>query len=53
MFGFKKKCPVCGMTLEKEKGIKRSGKVFCSARCADEYEKALEKQKKRACCCCR
>jgi len=30
-------CPICGMDVEKERGIKRFGKYFCSEPHAVEY----------------
>lgn len=39
MFGLTKHCPVCGMDVEKEIGIKRFGKFFCSEEHAQDYTK--------------
>ncbi|MGI0050579.1 MAG: hypothetical protein ACRD8K_02475 [Nitrososphaeraceae archaeon] len=37
MFGLTKHCPVCGMDVEKEIGIKRFGNYFCSDSHAQQY----------------
>lgn len=39
MFSFSEKCPVCGMKIKKDKGVKKFGKTFCSEDCAKEYGK--------------
>ncbi|MGH9925239.1 MAG: hypothetical protein ACRD4J_03365 [Nitrososphaeraceae archaeon] len=45
MFGFEKHCPVCGTDVEKELGIKRFGKYFCSDNHAEVYaKKKMEKE---------
>jgi len=38
MFGLRKRCPMSGIGLEKELGIKRFGKYFCSIRHAEQYD---------------
>ncbi|MGH9952164.1 MAG: hypothetical protein ACRD5J_11085 [Nitrososphaeraceae archaeon] len=45
MFGFEKHCPVCGIDVEKEIGIRRYGKYFCSDDHAEVYSKdKMEKE---------
>lgn len=45
MFGFKNHCPVCGIDVEKEIGIKRFGKYFCSDSHAEVFsKKKIEKE---------
>jgi hypothetical protein len=45
MFGFEKHCPVCGIDVEKELGIKRFGKYFCYDNHAEVYtKKKMEKE---------
>ncbi|MBI5045739.1 MAG: YHS domain-containing protein [Candidatus Niyogibacteria bacterium] len=39
---FQKKCPVCGMKVDKKDAVERSGKYFCSEKCAEEYGKKPE-----------
>ena len=39
MLGFATYCPTCGIDVEKEKGIKRFGKYFCSEQHAADYTK--------------
>jgi len=39
MLGFATYCPTCGIDVEKEKGIKRFGKYFCSEEHAQDYSK--------------
>ncbi len=55
MFGLSKHCPICGMDVKKENGIKRFGKYFCSDNCVEQFlqKKATEEQKKprRSGCC--
>ena len=36
---FKKHCSVCGMDVDKEMGIKRFGKYFCSDEHGSKYAK--------------
>jgi len=48
MFG-KTKCKQCGMILEAESALKRSGNLFCSEEHAQEYMKKSED--KHGCCC--
>lgn len=44
-----KHCPICGMDVDKETGIKRFGKFFCSADHANQYsEIKLVEERKRA-----
>ncbi|MEK7627072.1 MAG: hypothetical protein AAB397_00620 [Patescibacteria group bacterium] len=39
---FKKKCPICGMELEKGKEYPEEfGKKFCSENCHEEYRKKM------------
>lgn len=46
VFGFfKKYCPVCGMTVEKNKAIIRFDQYFCSEEHAEEYRQKLAKEK--------
>ena len=42
MFGFGKKCPVCGMKVD-ENSFKSEGRIFCSEGCALEYKKGTKK----------
>jgi YHS domain-containing protein len=49
---FKKTDPVCGMKEEKDKGIEKNGKWFCSAKCVKEFEKKEKKEDEEKCCCC-
>ena len=44
---FKKYCPICGMDVDKNKGMKRFGKYFCSEKHADEYGEKLEQNKSK------
>lgn len=37
MFGLRKRCPMCGIGLEKGLGIKKSGKYFCCTHHAELY----------------
>ncbi|MGH9983780.1 MAG: hypothetical protein ACRD8W_07480 [Nitrososphaeraceae archaeon] len=37
MFRLKKHCPMCGIGVDKELGIKRFGKYFCSTSHAEQY----------------
>lgn len=37
MLGLKKRCAMCGIGLEKELVIKKSGKHFCCTRHAEQY----------------
>ncbi len=43
MLGLKHHCPVCGIDVEKESGIKRFGKYFCS----DEHTQQYSERKTR------
>lgn len=45
---FKKHCPICGMTVEKETGIVRFGKYFCSEEDAEEYRKKMASEESKA-----
>ncbi len=51
---FKKYCPTCGMTLEKNKKYPEGwGKQFCSENCREEYRKKMNKEeshKSHGCC---
>ncbi|MFA5796440.1 MAG: hypothetical protein WC916_00195 [Candidatus Woesearchaeota archaeon] len=49
---FKKKDPVCGMKEEKDKGISKHEKWFCSQNCLDTYEKEIKKSSKSKHSCC-
>ncbi|MBI1828643.1 MAG: hypothetical protein HY222_06495 [Thaumarchaeota archaeon] len=49
MFGSTKHCPVCGMDVNKESGIKRFGKYLCSEEHAQRYvEQRAEEEKSMA-----
>jgi len=56
MFGFTKHCKICGIDLEKNHGIKRFGKLFCTDEHANQYVKLKQEQQKeyssrrRGCC---
>lgn len=39
IFGGRKKCPICGMDVTEQSGIKKHGEIFCSQACIEEYEK--------------
>lgn len=45
---FKKHCPVCEQTVEKEKAVKRFGKYLCSDEHAEEYRKIFAKEESRS-----
>jgi uncharacterized protein len=34
---FKKHCPLCGIDVDKESGVKRFGKYFCSEEHANKF----------------
>lgn len=38
IFGGRKKCPICGMDVTEQSGIKKHGEIFCSQACIEEYE---------------
>jgi len=42
---FKKHCPVCGMTVEKDKAVIRFDQYFCSEEHAEEYRQKMAKEK--------
>ena len=44
---FRRKDPVCGMTEERNKGLSKKGKWFCSKNCLEKYEK---KESHNHCC---
>jgi len=47
MFGLTKHCPVCGIDIKKETGIKRFGKYLCSDEHAKQYlERKMEEEKR-------
>jgi len=49
MFGSTKHCPVCGMDVNKESGIKRFGKYLCSEEHAQQYvEQRAEEEENMA-----
>ena len=48
MFG-KTKCKQCGMVLETEKAIAKSGNLFCSDEHAKEF---MNKSNEKHGCCC-
>jgi len=56
MFGFTKHCKICGIDLEKNHGIKRFGKLFCTDEDANQYVKLNQEHQKeyssrrRGCC---
>lgn len=62
IFGGRKKCPICGMDVTEQGGIKKHGEIFCSQACIEEYEKGHkaegsgknESKKGSSCCsgCC-
>ncbi|HIH21545.1 MAG: metallothionein [Candidatus Diapherotrites archaeon] len=52
MFGFGKKCPICGMKVDERTGISKNGKIFCSENCANEFEKGNSGKKQGKGCCC-
>lgn len=42
LMGFKKKCPICGMELKKDREYPEEfGKKFCSENCREEYKKKM------------
>lgn len=46
---FGKKCPQCGMVLEKDKNYPEGyGKKFCSEYCREEYRKKMVKEKSQS-----
>lgn len=51
---FKKKCPVCKMTLEEGKQYPEGfGKKFCSENCRERFRKKMAKeqsQSSKGCC---
>jgi len=51
---FKEKCPVCKMTLEKNKEYPEGfGKKFCSENCKEEFRKKMVKEQSKpskGCC---
>ncbi len=53
---FTKRCPICGMEVDKEKAVEKFGKYFCSEDHAEEYRKknaeAEAKSGKRGGGCC-
>ncbi len=57
MFGSTKHCPVCGMDVKKEMGLKRFGKYFCSDEHAQKYASVQMTREKEdedrggGCCC--
>ncbi len=46
MFGFTKHCKICGIDLQKNNELKRSGKSFCSNEHANHYVKLKQQQQK-------
>ncbi len=57
IFGGRKKCPICGMDVTEQSGIKKHGEIFCSQACIEEYEKGHKAEgsdkkgeKKDSCC---
>nr|MBI4156613.1 hypothetical protein [Candidatus Woesearchaeota archaeon] len=50
MMWIKKKDPVCGKKQEKD-GIEKHSKWFCSEKCLDDYEKEIERSRKKHGCC--
>lgn len=49
MFGFKKKCPLCGMKEQEGKGILSNGKWFCSEEHLKQYQ-TPNKNTSHKCC---
>ncbi len=47
---FAKKDPICGMKMEKDKGITKHGQWFCSKNCLQQYEKPNKKMNRSGCC---
>ncbi len=51
MIWFKKKCPMCNMKEEENKGVKDNGNWFCSQEHLKQYKsKDKNKSKKHSCC---
>ena len=47
MFGLKKYCPICGITVSKEASTERFGKYLCSDEHAKQYtERRMEEEKR-------
>ncbi len=46
-----KKCSICGMKEEKDSGVKKDGKWFCSQDHADQYNKKNNNSNVRHKCC--
>lgn len=44
---FSKHCPVCGIDVDKEMGIKRYGKYFCSEDHAQDFVKIKKEKENR------
>ncbi len=44
----KKRCPICGESVEKNKAIKRFGRHFCSEAHAEEHRQKLAKEASEA-----
>ena len=50
---FKKKCPVCKMSLEKDKQYPEEfGKKFCSESCREEFKKIIKDESESSGKCC-
>ncbi len=43
---FEKHCPVCGMDVKKEIGVKRFGKYFCSVDHGEKYAQIVNEREK-------
>jgi len=49
---FKKKCPVCGLELERGKNyLEEFGRKFCSDYCREKYRLKKKRSKQSAGCC--
>lgn len=47
MFGLTKHCPICGMDINKDSGVKRFGKYLCSEEHAQRYAEQRAEEEKR------
>lgn len=43
---FEKHCPVCGMDVKKEIGVKRFGKYFCSVNHGEKYAQIVNERER-------
>lgn len=44
---FEKHCPICGMNVKKEIGVKRFGKYFCSVEHGEKYAQIVNQREQR------